>query len=848
MNILKIVILSCVVCLYSSVVVSQENLSLDSNEVLTENEISKQIADKDIYPVNPQEYEKAKQWIQKLWNKNQRPRKDAGLNSWTEIGPIGIGGKVNDFVIDPMNQNHIIAGTEGGIWQTYNGGFTWSNVDDFLASLYISGLSYDPNNNNTIYAITGGKSDDILGEGLLKSTDNGNTWVQLNTPSGFNFYYLNDIVLDPNNPNWIYVISRDSTFSSLPKGKLFRSQDGGISWQQLIEFNSYGVDIAIDPFDSDNMIIGCNSDVYRTNNAQSASPTYINMSPGNIPSSRTTVAYAPSEQDKVYIFINSDNEDMWVSDDGGATWTGTNTTTYKYFPHQEIWVDPFDSDALLFGGYKLEYSTDGGALWQDCTYPYDDINGNAAGANNSAHFGITKILPSNVYNGTTATGIYISTLGGIYYRGDVWSGGTAGWSSKVGNTAHTHCTSGAVSTDGNTLLAGSYDNSFSWSTDSGATWEQWNVGSAYNVVINPDDADELYADASAGKIWKSSDHGNTWTMRARFDASSAGGMAACSTDPNGCVDNGIFYKSGVGPHFIFHFGIDPNDKNTFYVSVNSGLWKNDNDLDPNSWSLLSNYNLYNLEIASGSSSTMWAVELLDNLRRSTDGGNTWSADLTPSGITSSSPVFYRARNIAIKPNDTNQVVVSMYSYPGGYTLWHTTNANASNPTWVDITPHTGLPVNDITWHPTADDFIYLATDYGILATDDLGQSWSVTPLYNTHGHEGPVNIKINDLFWQPDTETLYAATAGRGLWKSNDILDKVHVDKTATCTAPFVCDGSSLNPFDKITDGLNVAGNGSSIVIFSNGVHEEVSGNNSLLITKRVSFDLQNGGQSVLIE
>jgi len=178
-------------------------------------------------------------------------------------------------------------------------------------------------------------------------------------------------------------------------------------------------------------------------------------------------------------------------------------------------------------------------------------------------------------------------------------------------------------------------------------------------------------------------------------------------------------------------------------------------------------------------------------------------------------------DIAINPDDPAEVWVTF----GGYfnnNVWKTLDNGV---TWIDakgLAPNTlpVLPVNAVTFHPDNTNWVYVATDLGVFASEDGGQSWSRTPLYSSN--EGPVNTEVRDLFFAGDR--LIAATHGRGLYISRPMV-AVYVD--ASDPGPYA--GTFDDPYLTVGQGLSAAGNGSSLII-RGGNYDEPG---SVVFTKR---------------
>jgi hypothetical protein len=101
-------------------------------------------------------------------------------DSWVWLGPGNVGGRIRTIAVHPTNTNTMwIGSVGGGIWRTDNGGTSWFPVNDFMANLAVTTIAIDPSNANNMYAGTGegfGNGDALQGGGVFKSTDGGVTW------------------------------------------------------------------------------------------------------------------------------------------------------------------------------------------------------------------------------------------------------------------------------------------------------------------------------------------------------------------------------------------------------------------------------------------------------------------------------------------------------------------------------------------------------------------------------------------------------------------------------------------------------------------------------------------------
>ncbi len=830
--------------------------------------------------IDPEVVLRARQSFQKKFlAQSNIPQKDAGLNNWTEYGPNAVGGRIRSIAVDPNNNNHIFVGSVGGgIWETTNGGTTWNNKSDFLESLSFTQILYDPNNSNTIYASTGegyqilgtggntgqqGTGGALSGVGVYKSTNGGSTWSLLPTPANQNFFFVNDIALDPNNANWIYAVTTDvdnntnSPNNSTNPGDIFLSKDGGMTWNNVGATLSAGLDVKIHPTNSNIVIVGCGAHMYRSSNATATNPTFTEITGGTnqIPGGgRIELSWAQSFTSRVYASVNRNGGEVWRSNDSGVTWTertanttpstDCNNSAYNLLAAgwfaNTIWVDPTNSSRLIVGSVDLFRSTDGGNNFTMISSWCDDINGNSNGGNNSIHADHHVIVPYNNYNGTSSTsGVYFGNDGGIYSASNVWTvSQNSGWTSRVGNIGITQFYGGSIGSGGSTVIGGAQDNSFSFSTNSGSTWTQPFTGDGAYAEVDFTNDQIIYANLNNQRIFKTTDGGLNWNWIAWFRDNTCTSNTGCTSSSQG------YFGVNDGARLISLFVMDPNNANTLVVGANR-LWRNNQAGDEDDWTVIKPSigapTVTAIEVDFGSSSRIWTGYSNGRLERTTNTGGSWSGDISPSGL----PPNPFVTDICVNPNNSNEVIVSY----GGYNtnnLFYTSNGNSVNPTWSNINVGMNIQINTIEWHPSNSNWVYVGTDFGLLASEDKGQNWSITPLYDSN--EGPVNTEISDIFWQPNSTRLCAATHGRGIWRSNAIKDEIYVDKDRNCNFPLICNGSFAFPYNEFQDALDAAGHGSEIIFLSSGTHDEIAANQDILIEKRIKITLDNGGGAVIIE
>lgn len=842
--------------------------------------------------IDPQTVWRSRITTQRLYNQkmSKSNSRDGGIGAWSELGPASVGGRIRSIALHPTNTDKIFVGSVGGgIWQSTDNGASWNQVNDFMNSLSVTQILYDPFNSNTMYASTGegyqilgtggntgqqGTGGALSGVGIFKSTNGGTTWDLLPTPPNENFFWVNDIAVDPNNQDWIYAVTTDAPVTNSPsnstnQGKIFKSIDGGNNWSLLASTNSAGLDIKIDPNNSDNILVGCGDNLYRSTNAtnsiQNITFTSITGGPNQMPQpingQRIEICYAPSVVDMIYAsFNNSGSGSLYRSIDGGDTWTLRSTLashTALWYANT-LWVDPFLSTVLVWGSIDLYKSIDGGVNFTILSDWRDDIGGSVPsdpdgdGINNSAHADHHVFIEASDYHPTNNPKIYNGNDGGIYSSDDFSTlTQNSGWTSLVNNLAITQFYGGAISDDGTLIGGGAQDNSYCVSNDSGTSWVQPTTGDgAYFQIAG--NGTVMYANTNYNSIWQSFDQGVTWDRIANFrwqcppttgcfccDPPPANPGGPCSVPrPAGCFNlTNTFFAINDNPALISLFKLDPNNSNILVVGA-TRLWRNNNAGMSDAWTAIKGNigggaRVSAIEIDLGNSARIWTGYDNGQLERTTDTGSTWSGNISPSSL----PPSPFVTDIATNPSNSNEVIVSY----GGYNtnnLFYTSNGNNASPTWNNINLGFDTQINSITWHPTNSNWIYVGTDFGIFASEDKGVTWSANPLYSQN--EGPVYTEVSDLFWQGNTNRLCAATHGRGIWRSNILRSNIYIDKT-TNVPTNQQDGTISAPFKKLTQALTIAENGTEIIYLSAGAHDEVATNSQILFDKSISIKLLNG-------
>ena len=305
---------------------------------------------------------------------------------WRNIGPTVQAGRVSVFVGLPGDIHTMyVAGAVGGIFKTTNGGVTWKAIFDDQPVASIGAIAIAPSNPNVIYAGTGEgnpRNDASIGDGIYKSIDAGDHWVNVGLPDSEKFAR---IVVDPRNADVVYACAMGREWGPNDERGLFKTIDGGKSWKKVLYQNDLTgcSDVDIDPTNANIVYAGMftfrrwawytesGGGETAVHKSVDGGATWTRLSGPDAnrglpkePMDRIGVAVARSQPSTVYVVSETTDEgELWRSDDAGASWqmvSRDRNINFRPFYYADIRVDPQHPNtvyALAGGLYKSE---DGG--------------------------------------------------------------------------------------------------------------------------------------------------------------------------------------------------------------------------------------------------------------------------------------------------------------------------------------------------------------------------------------------------------------------------------------------------------------------------------------------------------
>ena len=647
---------------------------------------------------------------------------------WTQVGPDDVPlqsngdkrgiGRVNTVAFHPSDPNRLYVGSPaGGFWKSVNGGQTWETSTDFLSNLGVSDITINPNNPDEIYIITGDRDGgDTYSFGLMKSLDGGDTFSSTGLSfSIVNYYRGNRVLIDPINTDVLIVATSNGIYRSVDAGLTFTHTYTGINMTD-IEFHTT----------NSNIIYGAskgNTSIYKSFDNGITWTQFGTGLPSTNDVVRACVAVTLDNPSVVYaLFGGTDNGffGIYKSVDEGQSWTqqanSPNLLGWDYDGSDsggQAWYDlaltvsPLDQNTVFVGGVNCWKSTDGGQSWNINTHWY--------GANGSTYMHadehMLKYNPINNY-------IYSGNDGGLYYSTDNGSN----WTDISDGLHITQFYSlGVAQTIQDKVITGSQDNGTFLKTNT--SWDAVIGGDGMECIIDYTNSNIMYGALYYGDIRKSTNGGTS------FSTISTG--------------NGAWETP---------YELDKNDPNTIYIGYDELVKSTDGG---NSWNQITNNqtNGNRIDEIGLSKSDADRIYISDgsDLFRTNDGGGSW-IQIDNNGLPNQTITY-----ILVNPNNENIVWVTLSGYISGEKVYKTLDGGDN---WINISYSLpNVPVNCIELDKGSTlETIYIGTDLGVWTIDSTLNIWS------TFNQNSLPNVIVSELEMQYQSNTLFAATYGRGLW------------------------------------------------------------------------------------
>ena len=692
---------------------------------------------------------------------------------WREVGPYR-GGRA-DAVEGIPNQPDVyyFGSTGGGVWKTTDGGQTWKPVSDGFFGGTIGAIAVAPSDTSVVYAGTGEETirgNVSPGGGMWKSTDAGKSWTHIGLDDS---YHIGRIRVHPTNSDLVYVAAMGHAFGPNEMRGVYRSKDGGKSWEKILFVNrdAGAVDLAIDP--TNPRILYASTWRFRRGpyffesggegsalwKSTDGGDTWKELSRNKgMPKGALGiigVSVSPTNPQNVYAIVEAKEGGVYRSRDGGDTWTKTSDHSdlrQRAWYYTRIYADPKDEDAVYVPNVRFHKSKDGGKTWTMISTPHGDNHDLWIAPNDPL-----RMIEANDGGATVTTD------------------GGASWTT-LNNQPTAQFYRLSVDTDfPYHILGPQQDNSAvrirHRSAGAGIGMRDWEVtagGESGYIIADPTNPDLVYGGSYGGLLIRL----NHRTGEAR--------------DINPWPDNPMGWGDAeLKQRFQWNFPIffSPNDPHKLYAgsqyllqTTNGGatwqiispdLTRNDKSkMQPTGGPITKDNTSveYYCTVFAGAESpvepgVIWAGSDDGLVHVTRDGGQHWD-NVTPSK--SIMPEWIMINEIDASPFDKGAAYVAATMFKSDDFRPYLYKTNDYGKTWTRIVD--GIPSNEFTRVIRSDNkkrgLLFAGTERGVYVSYDDGAHWQSLQ------QKLPI-VPIHDLLVHDDA--LILATHGRGFWMLDDI-------------------------------------------------------------------------------
>ncbi|MEM9885195.1 MAG: hypothetical protein AAF849_04825 [Bacteroidota bacterium] len=695
------------------------------------------------------------------------------------IGPAGMSGRITSIDVDLSEPDRIFAGAaSGGVWLSENGGINWQPIFDEEAVQSIGAVAINQQNPAEIWVGTGEgnpRNSQNSGGGIYKSLDGGKTWKMMGLEKTKT---IHRIIIHRDDPNVVYVGAQGSAWGPHPERGVYRTRDGGKTWEHLLKINEEtGIaDLIVDPTNPNKLMAAMwefGRKPWTFNSGGEGSGIYVSHDGGDNWERRTEedglpkgilgrigLAIAPSQPNIVYALVEAKENALFKSTDGGETWkkiaTDKTEIGNRPFYYADIYVDP-QNENRVYSLYSLvSKSEDGGknfevimpywgtttvhpdyhALWIHPEDPDYMIVGNDGGLNISRDRAKTWRFADNIplaqfYHISYDMDIPYNVGGGMQDNGS-WVGPSQVWKSG-----------GIRNND----------------------WQEVFFGDGFDVLFHPKDNRYIYAMSQGGnvgmvdretgssKFIKPINTKDDTPLRFHWNAAIA---------QNPFEDCGLYFGSqfvhkstDCGQSWeIISPDLTTNDTTKQKQYESGGLTIDDTRAE-NHTTILA---IAPSPIDEG---VIWVGTDDGNLQITRDGGATWMnvGNKLP-GVKAGSWIPF----IELSKKNAGEAFVIVNDYRRNDwrpMAFHTTDFGATFQRIVDekqVNGHALSMVQD----PEEENLLWLGTDYGLYVSIDKGKNWS-------QWRNGFPSVSTRDLKIHPREHDLIVGTFGRAAWILDDI-------------------------------------------------------------------------------
>jgi photosystem II stability/assembly factor-like uncharacterized protein len=703
--------------------------------------------------------------------KPEEPKSQFAGMKYRLVGPFR-GGRVVAVSGVPGDVNtYYMGSTGGGMWKSQDGGLNWKPLwDKFLeASPSVGAIAVAPSDPNVLYVGTGEaciRGNVIVGNGVYKSIDAGKNWKAIGLKDTG---AIGRLIVHPMNSDIAYVAALGHPFGPNATRGVFRTKDGGKTWQRVlfVDDKTGAVDIQFD-FSNPNVLYagmwqavrkpwtmesgGPGSGLYKS---EDGGDTWKKLSGHGLPEGtlgRIGIA-TTANPNRVYALIEAEKGGLFRSDDGGESWTlTTDDRKYRqrawYYTH--VFADPKNPDVVYILNTSSYRSVDGGKTFATLRTPHGDNHG----------FWIDPQNPRRMMNGNDG-GATISTDNGMSWT-DVMNQPTAQFYHVTADNRFPYWLYGAQQDNSTVAIA-----SASASGGIGVT-DFYEVGGGESGYIapNPKDPDIVYAGSYGGEITRY-DHATEQTEAVNPWPRNPIGWGMADLKHRFQWTEPIVF-SPHDPKTLYYAGevlFKTTDEGKSWTIISPDLTKNDKSKQASSGGPITKDNtgvevydtIFSVVESPAQKDLIWAGSDDGLIHITKDGGAHWN-DVTPKAM----PEWGTVSMIEASPTEAGTAYVAVERHKMDDFAPYAFKTHDFGKTWAAIT--NGIPknvyVHAIRMDPKRKGLLYAGTERGIYVSFNDGDDWQPMQLNLPMAAVNDLIVKDSDLA---------VATHGRAFWILDDL-------------------------------------------------------------------------------
>ena len=689
------------------------------------------------------------------------------------IGPATMSGRVAAIDAVAGDRLTIYAGTAGGgLWKSVDGGLVFKPIFDKY-NQSIGAVTVDPGRPGTIWVGTGetwARNSVSVGDGVYRSTDGGESWTKLGLERTQS---IARILVDPKDGNTAMVCATGHLYDDSADRGVYRTRDAGKTWDKVLYVapDTGCADIAADPA-TPAVVYAAMWQVRRTpsfftsggpksglfksaDGGLTWQPVQKGLPAGDL--GRIALAVAPSRPGLVYATIEAKKTALYKSEDRGESWTELNDSSLvnnRPFYFSRMLVDPSNADRIYKMGTIAAVSGDGGRTFSAL--------GSVSLMGSSYHSDVHDIW----VNPKNAEQLVIGTDGGVYISLDRGAGWRFVASLPVGQFYH-------VSVDMEWpfgVYGGLQDNS-SWfgpSRRSGGVpnrlWQAMSGGDGFWAFPDPTDPDTIYDEIQGGNLY-------------RFRRSTLESKDIAPSPREGEPKyrynwNTPIHMSPTRPGTIYYgaqFLFRSRDKGESWERISPDLTTNDpakqrqtesGGLTPDNSTAENHCTIFAIGESPKNGDVVWVGTDDGNLQVTRDGGKTWtSLAANLPGV----PKFTWVSSVEPSHFDEATAYVTLDGHMTGDMTSYVFRTTDFGKTWVNLsTPAVTGYAHVVKEDLVNRDLLFVGTEFGLFVSLDGGKAWA-------RFSAGLPNVAVRDIAIHPRDHDVVLATHGRALYVIDDI-------------------------------------------------------------------------------